>query len=87
MLCSYTELSQSGTGWHIIARDALSTGRNRAGRVEMYGCGRFFVMTGNTDPLFGTAEICTCDLGICSADYQLSTHGTNLQQTGHVKKA
>src|SRR5579862_7043552 len=61
-LSSYTELSQSGTGWHIIVRAALAAGRNRAGRVEMYDSGRFFVMTGNTDPLVGGKEICARDL-------------------------
>jgi len=61
-LCSYTELSQSGTGWHIIARAALATGRNRAGRVEMYDSGRFFVMTGNADKLVGSKEISSHDL-------------------------
>ena len=61
-LSSYTELSQSGTGWHIIVRAALAAGRNRAGRVEMYDSGRFFVMTGNTDPLVGGKEIRARDL-------------------------
>jgi hypothetical protein len=58
-LGSYTEISQSGTGMHVILR--LSTplvtvaqgGRYRAGRVEMYDATspRFFAMTGNVDGL------------------------------------
>lgn len=61
-LSSYTELSQSRTGWHIIVRAVLAPGRNRAGRVEMYDSGRFFVMTGNTDLLVSGKEICARDL-------------------------
>jgi putative DNA primase/helicase len=61
-LGSYTELSQSGAGWHIIVRAGLAAGRDRAGRVEMYDSGRFFVMTGNTDPSVGGKEICARDL-------------------------
>lgn len=45
-LDSYTELSQSGTGWHVIIRSQLPSGGNRKGRMEMYDSGRFFVMTG-----------------------------------------
>jgi primase-polymerase (primpol)-like protein len=46
-LNSYTELSQSGRGWHIIVRGLLAPGRNRAGRVELYDHARYFVMSGN----------------------------------------
>jgi putative DNA primase/helicase len=45
-LDSYTELSQSGTGWHVIVKGNLPLGRNRSGHVEMYDCGRYFCMTG-----------------------------------------
>ena len=44
---SYTELSQSGKGYHIIVRGKLPVPGNRRGRVEMYGEKRFFVMTGD----------------------------------------
>lgn len=44
-LDSYTELSQSGTGFHIIVRGALPAGGNRRGQVEMYAKARYFVMT------------------------------------------
>ena len=45
---SYTELSQSGKGFHIILRGALPQGRRRKGSFEMYGSGspRYFAMTG-----------------------------------------
>lgn len=45
-LSSYTELSQSGRGWHVIVKGSLPTGGNRRGRVEMYDHDRYFVMTG-----------------------------------------
>ena len=45
-LSSYTELSQSGLGWHAIVRGSLPEGGNRKGRVEMYDRDRYFVMTG-----------------------------------------
>ena len=45
-LSTYTELSQSGRGWHSIVRGSLPEGGNRKGRVEMYDRDRYFVMTG-----------------------------------------
>lgn len=47
-LKSYAELSQSGSGIHIICRGTLPSGGRRRGNVEMYETGRYFVMTGNT---------------------------------------
>ena len=46
-LDTYTELSQSGQGWHAIVKGSLPPGGNRKGRVEMYDHDRYFVMTGN----------------------------------------
>lgn len=46
-LDSYTELSQSGTGIHIICKGKLPEGRRRKDPVEMYETGRYFCMTGN----------------------------------------
>lgn len=46
-LKSYTELSQSKNGIHIICRGKLPDGRRRRDSVEMYETGRYFVMTGN----------------------------------------
>lgn len=45
-LDSYTELSPSGTGLHIICRDKLQKG-GRRGKLEMYSQGRFFTVTGH----------------------------------------
>ena len=45
---SYTELSQSGSGLHIILEGSLPQGRRRNGNFEMYGEGsnRYFAITG-----------------------------------------
>ena len=47
-LQSYTEISQSGKGIHIICRGTLPKRGRRKDSVEMYEDGRFFVMTGNS---------------------------------------
>jgi hypothetical protein len=45
---SYTELSQSGTGWHIIVKDCgLTVDGGRKKRVEMYCHRRYFCITGD----------------------------------------
>lgn len=43
---SYAELSQSGTGAHIIVRGKVPGNRRRSGKIEMYDTARFFVCTG-----------------------------------------
>ncbi|MDX8513594.1 DUF3987 domain-containing protein [Mesorhizobium captivum] len=43
---SYTELSPSGKGVHIIIKARVSSGRRRDA-VEIYSSGRYFTMTGN----------------------------------------
>jgi hypothetical protein len=45
-LDSYTEVSPSGTGVHVLVRAALPEGRNRKGRFEAYDRGRYFTVTG-----------------------------------------
>jgi len=42
---SYTELSQSGKGYHIWIRAVVPSGRRRA-KVEMYSDGRYMATTG-----------------------------------------
>ena len=44
---SYTELSPSGTGIHILCKGTLPEGRKRKGAVEMYSTLRYFTVTGN----------------------------------------
>ena len=46
-LDSYTELSQSKTGLHVIVRATLPPGGRKKGPIEMYDSGRFFVVTGD----------------------------------------
>ena len=45
-LNSYTEVSQSGTGLHVIVKATLPGGGRKAQQVEVYDRGRFFVWTG-----------------------------------------
>jgi putative DNA primase/helicase len=45
-LDSYTEISPSGTGVHILLRATLPDGRNRKGPVEIYAHSRYFTVTG-----------------------------------------
>ena len=46
-LDSYTEISQSGRGLHIIVRGHKLGSRSRKSNVEIYDGGRYFAMTGN----------------------------------------
>lgn len=45
-LDSFTEVSPSGTGVHVIVRGSLPEGRNRRENVELYDDARFFTVTG-----------------------------------------
>lgn len=58
-LQSYTEISQSGKGIHIICRGTLPKRGRRKGSVEMYEDGRFFVMTGNSCSEYEGIAECT----------------------------
>ncbi|GGL36084.1 hypothetical protein GCM10009037_19520 [Halarchaeum grantii] len=46
-LDSYTEVSPSGTGFHVLVEGELPEGRNRRGSVECYETARFFTVTGD----------------------------------------
>ena len=46
-LDSYTEVSPSGTGYHVLLTGELPDGRNRRGSVELYDTARFFTVTGD----------------------------------------
>lgn len=46
-LQSYTEISKSGNGIHIICKGTLPNGNRRRDKVEMYSERRYFIMTGN----------------------------------------
>lgn len=46
-LDSYTEISPSGTGYHIIVRGELPPTGNRTGNLELYAHSRYFTVTGD----------------------------------------
>jgi primase-polymerase (primpol)-like protein len=48
-LDSYTELSPSGTGYHVIVEGTLPDGPNRRANVECYETARYFTMTGESE--------------------------------------
>jgi len=54
-LDSYTELSPSGTGVHIICKAKAPRG-GRRGRIEMYSRDRFFTVTGHVVTALGGVE-------------------------------
>ena len=45
-IATYTEVSQSGTGFHLIGKGTLPKTGRRKGRLEMYESGRYFIVTG-----------------------------------------
>ena len=45
-LDSFTEVSPSGSGLHVLVKGDLPDGRNRHGDVELYDDARFFTVTG-----------------------------------------
>lgn len=47
-LDSYSEISPSGTGIHILVKGTLPPGKRRKGKIEMYDQERYFCMTGNS---------------------------------------
>jgi putative DNA primase/helicase len=61
-LDSYTELSQSGMGWHVIVKGILPRNGNKRGRLEMYDSKRFFAVTGALLAGVGRGTIETRDL-------------------------
>ncbi len=46
-LDSYTEVSPSGTGYHVLIKGDLPDGWNRRGSFELYETARFFTVTGD----------------------------------------
>jgi|GEM_PF-748037 len=50
ILESYTEVSPSGTGLHVLIEGTLPGDRNRRGDLEVYETARFFTVTGDQIP-------------------------------------
>jgi hypothetical protein len=57
LLNSYSEVSPSGTGVHILVKGEKPGDRCRAGKVEMYDRERFATMTGRVMTKWGTGQI------------------------------
>ncbi len=66
---SYTELSPSGTGIHILCKGALPKGRKRRGAVEMYSTLRYFTVTGNQFGLEYPFSDCTERVAVMHRKY------------------
>lgn len=49
-LDSFSEVSPSGTGYHVYVRGDLPDGGNRSGNIECYEAARFFTVTGKRVP-------------------------------------
>lgn len=72
-LDSYTEISPSGTGYHIIVTGELPPGPNRRGDVECYETARYFTVTGESvhEPARPVAER-TAELAAVHAEHVAS---------------
>lgn len=66
---SYTELSPSGTGIHILCKGVLPEGRKRRGAVEMYSTLRYFTVTGNQFGLEYPFSDCTERVSVMHRKY------------------
>ena len=67
---SYTEVSQSGHGIHIIFKGKIPGDRRRRKNVEMYSAGRFFALTGKT---IGDYDVKQADISVLYDKY-LASH-------------
>lgn len=69
-LRSYTEISTSGTGIHIICKGKLPEGQRRKNKIEMYENRRYFIMTGNIyDEQYTEIADCTETIKILHQKY------------------
>ena len=63
---SYTEVSPSGTGLHIIARGEHTGSTNRKNNIEVYDQGRYFTVSGDQFRDYDSIRNCGDDIdGIC----------------------
>src|SRR5699024_9140408 len=77
---SYTEVSQSGTGIHIIFKGEIPGNRRRKNNIEMYDEGRFFALTGKN--LGSNKTINKAEIGRASCRKE----SDNVSMVNHVKK-
>ena len=67
---SYTEISRSGDGIHIICKGKLPDGARRKDNVEMYSEGRYFICTGNVyNTKYSKVKNCTDTIKILYNKY------------------
>ena len=79
-LDSFTEVSPSGEGIHILLHGALPPGRRRQGNTEMYEAARYFTLTGAHLPATpATIEDRTAELATLHAEL-FSNTATNRQR-------
>ena len=75
---SYTEVSPSGTGYHVLVSGSLPDGRNRKGDLEIYETARFFTVTGTrVDGTPTTVQERTDELQAVHADHLAPDEGSN----------
>jgi len=80
---SYTEISKSGRGFHIIVAGNLPfLGRNNRQGIEIYKKARFFVMTGNIvndNPMIANQEAIDYVVAKYFADTPIESEGKGLR--------
>ena len=75
---SYTEVSPSGTGYHVLVSGSLPDGRNRKGDLEVYETARFFTVTGtHVDGTPTTVQERTGELQAVYTDHLAPDKGSN----------
>ncbi|GAB7011421.1 hypothetical protein [Halorubrum trueperi] len=79
-LDSYTEVSPSGTGFHVLIKGELPEGRNRRGSIKLYDTARFFTVTG--DHVEGTPSRVAL-----RQDALVAIHREYIQDTGTEAKS
>lgn len=80
---SYSELSPSGSGLHIIIKGSLPHGRRRAS-IEVYSKERYFTMTGNVHhdaPIVERQELLNLLFDQMGGAAQTFTYGEDKEQT------
>lgn len=71
-LQSYTEVSKSGNGIHIVCKGTLPDGARRRGNVEMYCSGRYFIITGNLYTKYKEIKNCSDSIKVLHNKYLYS---------------
>lgn len=81
-LQSYTEISKSGSGIHIICKGTLPDGARRKDGIEMYSQGRYFICTGNLyNAKYDAINECTDSIKILHSKYLPSAVPKNAIRT------